>query len=83
MDGYREAIQTDGYAGYHSVGSWAETWHVGCMLHAANDGIEVHKGMKAGDIDPKGTKEHCYIISDKSRAIAGGVMEAIFSHFNR
>ena len=55
----------------------------GVIRGLLRDGIEVHKGMKAGDIDPRGTKEHCYTISDKSRAIAGGVMEAILSHFNR
>ncbi|MFC2048314.1 selenium-dependent molybdenum cofactor biosynthesis protein YqeB [Chloroflexota bacterium] len=45
--------------------------------------VEVHKGMKTGDVDPRGIKENCYTISDKARAIAGGVLEAILSHFNR
>jgi xanthine dehydrogenase accessory factor len=39
--------------------------------------------MKAGDIDPRGKKENCYSISDKARAIGGGVLEAIMYHFNR
>lgn len=34
-------------------------------------------GIKAGDIDPRGEREYCYLISDKTRAIAGGVLEAI------
>jgi xanthine dehydrogenase accessory factor len=42
------------------------------------DGIRVEEGMKAGDIDPRGKREQCYSISDKARAIAGGVLEAIF-----
>jgi len=33
--------------------------------------------MKAGDIDPRGEREYCHVISDKARAIAGGVLEAI------
>jgi len=33
--------------------------------------------MKAGDIDPRGKRENCYTISDKARAIGGGVLEAI------
>jgi xanthine dehydrogenase accessory factor len=37
----------------------------------------VRKGFKIGDIDPRGVKEYCYTISDKARAIAGGVLEAI------
>ena len=40
-------------------------------------GIEVEVGMKAGDIDPRGKTEICFQISDKARAIAGGVLEAI------
>jgi xanthine dehydrogenase accessory factor len=32
---------------------------------------------KIGDVDPKGTKEHCYTITEKARAIGGGVLEAI------
>lgn len=43
------------------------------------DGTEVSKDMKIGDIDPRGIREYCFTISDKSRAIAGGVLEAIMS----
>ena len=47
------------------------------------DGTAVYKGMKAGDVDPRGKKEYCYTISDKGRAIAGGVLEAILSVFDK
>lgn len=40
-------------------------------------GTPVHPGMKAGDVDPRGIVEYCSTISDKARAIAGGVLEAI------
>ena len=40
-------------------------------------GLKVCRGMKAGDVDPRGRREHCFTISDKARAIAGGVLEAI------
>jgi xanthine dehydrogenase accessory factor len=43
----------------------------------------VYKGMKAGDVDPRGKKEYCYTISDKGRAIAGGALEAILSFSNK
>ncbi|UCE97744.1 MAG: EF2563 family selenium-dependent molybdenum hydroxylase system protein [Dehalococcoidia bacterium] len=43
------------------------------------NGTNVHVGMKAGDIDPRGIKRYCYTISDKGRTIAGGVVEAILS----
>ena len=40
-------------------------------------GTPVHKGMKSGDIDPRPVPQHCYTVSDKARAIGGGVLEAI------
>jgi xanthine dehydrogenase accessory factor len=40
----------------------------------------VYPGMKIGDVDPRAAKEHCFTISDKARAVAGGVLEAIL-HF--
>jgi xanthine dehydrogenase accessory factor len=39
-------------------------------------GLEVTKGFKIGDIDPRATREHCFLVSDKARAIGGGVLEA-------
>ena len=41
------------------------------------EGTPVHKGMKAGDIDPRCKVEHCYTASDKALAVGGGVLEAI------
>ena len=41
------------------------------------DGLPVKAGMKVGDVDPRGVREHCFTISDKARAIGGGVLEAI------
>ncbi len=41
------------------------------------DGTRTHRGMKAGDVDPRGEKEYCDTVSDKALAIAGGVLEAI------
>ena len=55
----------------------------GVVRGLLRDGAKVHKGMKAGDVDPRGIEENCYTISDKGRAIAGGVLEAILSHFNK
>lgn len=41
-------------------------------------GVPVHKNMKSGDIDPRYCVENCYTVSDKSLAIGGGVLEAVF-----
>lgn len=43
------------------------------------DGTPVHKGMKAGDIDPRCEEKHCYCASDKALAVGGGVLEAILA----
>ena len=45
------------------------------------DGVRVKKGMKSGDVDPRGEKEYCDLVSDKALAVAGGVLEAIL-HFS-
>jgi len=45
-------------------------------------GVNVTIGMKCGDIDARCKEEYCYTISDKARAIGGGVLEAIMEHFN-
>jgi len=55
----------------------------GVVRGLIRDGVEVEKGMKVGDIDPRGKRESCYTISDKARAIGGGVLEAILYWFNR
>ncbi len=44
------------------------------MLH---DGVQCQAGMKLGDVDPRGEREYVDSISDKARAIGGGVLEAI------
>ena len=41
------------------------------------DGLRVTRNMKIGDIDPRAKVEHCWTISDKARAIGGGVLEAL------
>ena len=45
--------------------------------------VRVQTGMKCGDIDARCEVEYCYTISDKARAIGGGVLEAIMEYFNK
>ena len=40
------------------------------------------RGLKIGDVDPRGQKQHCYTISEKARAIGGSVLEAVLRVFN-
>lgn len=52
----------------------------GTVRGLINDGIIVQSGEKVGDVDPR-REIDVYSISDKARAIGGGVLEAIFSFF--
>jgi xanthine dehydrogenase accessory factor len=54
----------------------------GVIRGLLRDGTTVWNGMKTGDIDPRGIIEHCYTVSDKARAVGGGVLEAILSTLN-
>ena len=49
----------------------------GVIRGLIRSGITVTEGLKLGDIDPRGNKEFCYTISEKSRALGGTVLEAI------
>ncbi len=49
----------------------------GMLRGMIQTGIRVDENMKIGDVDPRNKRENCFTISDKSRAIAGGVLEAV------
>jgi len=51
----------------------------GVLRGLLHDHLIVEKDMKIGDIDPRCIPEHCFSISDKARAIGGGVLEAILN----
>lgn len=43
----------------------------------------VARGMKVGDIDPRGIREFCFTVSDKARSLGGAVLEAICAYLNK
>jgi xanthine dehydrogenase accessory factor len=49
----------------------------GVLRGLIRPGFEAPAGMKVADVDPRGRREHCFSISDKGLAVAGGVLEAI------
>jgi xanthine dehydrogenase accessory factor len=60
----------------------------GAEIRAAFDGVlrglihpsvDLTVGMKIGDLDPRNDPSFCHRVSDKARAIGGGVLEAILS----
>ncbi len=46
------------------------------LVHA---GLNVRPGEKIGDVDPRDDPRYCTLVSDKSLAVGGGVLEAILS----
>lgn len=55
----------------------------GIVRGILHDGVRISAGVKVGDIDPRWEREYCERISDKARAIGGGVVEAIFHSYQR
>ncbi len=53
----------------------------GMVRGLLQDGVPVTKGMKSGDVDPRGTTVNFHEASDKALSIGGGVLEAIL-HFS-
>ncbi len=51
----------------------------GVVRGLIRDGVPVRKGLKSGDVDPRGEVSYCELVSDKALAIGGGVLEAILS----
>lgn len=61
-----------------TVGGVAMTATISGVLRGLlADGVPVKKGMKSGDVDPRGQVEYCSLVSDKALSVAGGVLEAI------
>lgn len=49
----------------------------GIVRGLLQEGAEVRKGLKIGDIDARAHSSYCYTISDKARAVGGAVLEAV------
>ena len=51
----------------------------GILRGLVHPGLNVTRGLKIGDIDPRDDPRLCQFVSDKSLAVGGGVLEAILS----
>lgn len=50
----------------------------GVLRGMIREGYPVDVGLKIADVDPRiAEQENCYLISDKARCVAGGVLEAV------
>jgi xanthine dehydrogenase accessory factor len=52
----------------------------GTLRGLLRPGQEARQGMKIGDIDARDDPTLCSLVSDKSLAVGGGVLEAMLSH---
>jgi xanthine dehydrogenase accessory factor len=48
----------------------------GCLRGIISDKVRVHKGMKIGDVDPRGEARFVNAVSDKARAVGRAALEA-------
>lgn len=54
----------------------------GILRGLIRPGAKVGKGLKVGDVDPRGNIEYLGTISEKARAVGGSVLEGILARFN-
>jgi xanthine dehydrogenase accessory factor len=55
----------------------------GVLRGIVHPSVPVTAGMKIGDLDPRVEPRNCFLVSDKSLAIGGGVLEAVLMMMNR
>lgn len=82
-----------GMRGVKRIGDWVDEGEViaqvedrdvrapfaGVLRGLLHDGVRVPQGTKIGDLDSRSIREHCFSISDKARAVGGGVLEALLA----
>lgn len=51
----------------------------GVLRGLLHDGLPVTQRLKIGDLDPRDDERYCTLVSDKSLAVGGGVLEAVLS----
>ncbi len=49
----------------------------GMLRGLIHPSVYLTEGLKIGDVDPRDVREHCFSITDKALAVAGGVLEAV------
>jgi xanthine dehydrogenase accessory factor len=51
----------------------------GVLRGMLRDGMEVTRGLKLGDVDPRNDPSLCRLVSDKALAVGGGVLEVLLA----
>lgn len=52
----------------------------GVVRGCIRSGVVAEKGLKLGDIDPRGKREYCFTVSEKARALGGSVLETVCAY---
>lgn len=72
VEDYRRGVPVDA--------SYSVTARIGGVIRGLlRDGVPVKAGDRIGDVDPRGTTDDLDHVSDKSRRVAEGVLEALLS----
>jgi xanthine dehydrogenase accessory factor len=66
------SVQTD-----HGTSTPVHSPFAGVLRGLIHDGIHVTQGLKVGDVDARNDARACFLVSDKSLAIGGAVLEAV------
>lgn len=79
---FRQSLEIGALVEAGDIAGWVGEEPMRCTISGVlrgilEDGTPVFKGMKAGDVDPRGDVENCWSVSDKALAVGGGVLEAI------
>lgn len=79
---FRQRLEIGDMVEQNEIAGYVGTEPMRCQISGVlrgllADGTPVHRGMKAGDVDPRGEISYCQLVSDKALAIGGGVLEAI------
>jgi xanthine dehydrogenase accessory factor len=54
----------------------------GVLRGLIHPSVTAWRGLKIGDLDPRADPQLCTLVSDKSLAVGGGVLEAILTRPN-
>ncbi len=77
------AIVEEGQSVGHVGASQVKAGLAGILRGLIRPNTYVTRELKIGDVDPRRNLTYCNTISEKSRAIAGTVLEAILMRFNK
>ena len=77
------AMVEEGQSVGHVGASQVKAGLAGVLRGLIRPNTYVTRELKIGDVDPRRNLTYCSTISEKSRAIAGTVLEAILMRFNK